>query len=671
MRLGIIDANSEMTQEAKILGRLALLHKGTSDAQGDHSRTQHEFANQLRGTQGRLLKVKEEIGESLLPYARLSLSMVNFMATATNAKIALGGLSVALGAYVVTAIRAKIATTGLTFAAMKNPFIIGATLLAAGVYNIGRAFGYFTEEAQDTAKEVKSLEEMIEELRKAGIDLSNGTNAAADASMAHAEAIKAQREAIDSNQDALRLKARLMEEETRLGKEAARVFITEGRMLTELEKNYIEWINTVEADIKMRKLQKNATRDYLEIMSKMNVVNSSSVDTIKGNVAAEEFRLDIVTKLGKALNIEGTALNALRSSLDINSVSLEENAQSIRVSSDTVMDFGEENNKLAAKILDTAKITIEYNNALAANEAQIRANEKAQEALKEKQNAFNAIYGQTLQGQADGIQATIDMINSNEELFGSTEKVQQVLALLNNELDALKNPEMAAAIDMFKTTFDGLESTQRANIQATMELILQNKEAFAVFGDVDLVLKQLKEDYDAVGESTKKTTKDMEDNFRKAAATINTMTAAIRVLKDEAADDDQQLKSLIQLVGSLMAQFGGPQGAAAGAVLNLGAELALGHTGGLIHNNGIQRFATGGMVQGQDNVPIMAQAGEFIIQRSAVQNIGVQNLAEMNRGGSAGNNVTVNISGNMIGNDEFVRDSLIPQLQKASKQNLA
>ena len=93
-------------------------------------------------------------------------------------------------------------------------------------------------------------------------------------------------------------------------------------------------------------------------------------------------------------------------------------------------------------------------------------------------------------------------------------------------------------------------------------------------------------------------------------------------------------------------------------------------TGGLIKDNGIQRFATGGMVQGQDNVPIMAQAGEFIMQRSAVQNIGVQNLAEMNRNGTS-NGVTVNIQGNMIGNDEFVRDTLIPQLTKVSSQNLA
>ena len=30
-----------------------------------------------------------------------------------------------------------------------------------------------------------------------------------------------------------------------------------------------------------------------------------------------------------------------------------------------------------------------------------------------------------------------------------------------------------------------------------------------------------------------------------------------------------------------------------------------------------------------------------------------------------------NISGNMIGNDEFVRDNLIPEIQKISNQGLA
>ena len=172
-----------------------------------------------------------------------------------------------------------------------------------------------------------------------------------------------------------------------------------------------------------------------------------------------------------------------------------------------------------------------------------------------------------------------------------------------------------------------------------------------------------------LAEQTNEASKSIEFNANTAAAAINSITGAIRILKSESEDPKQQLKSLIQTLASFAGVFG-PQGAAVGAGVSLLAELAIGHTGGLIRNNGIQRFATGGMVQGQDNVPIMAQAGEFIMRRDAVQNIGVENLAQMNRSGSAGG-VTINIQGNMIGNDEFVRDNLVPQLKQITSQDLA
>jgi len=99
-------------------------------------------------------------------------------------------------------------------------------------------------------------------------------------------------------------------------------------------------------------------------------------------------------------------------------------------------------------------------------------------------------------------------------------------------------------------------------------------------------------------------------------------------------------------------------------------KFAFAHTGGYIKDDKtIQRFATGGMVQGEDNVPIMAQAGEFVMSRNAVQSIGVENLAQMNQTGNAG--VTVNIQGNMIGNEEFVRDTLIPEINRTVNQGLA
>jgi hypothetical protein len=92
------------------------------------------------------------------------------------------------------------------------------------------------------------------------------------------------------------------------------------------------------------------------------------------------------------------------------------------------------------------------------------------------------------------------------------------------------------------------------------------------------------------------------------------------------------------------------------------------HTGGYIkEDKTIQRFATGGQVQGEDNVPIMAQAGEFVMSRNAVDSIGIDNLARMNQTGNAG--VTVNISAPLV--DETVVDTIIPAIEKAQRMNLA
>ena len=86
-----------------------------------------------------------------------------------------------------------------------------------------------------------------------------------------------------------------------------------------------------------------------------------------------------------------------------------------------------------------------------------------------------------------------------------------------------------------------------------------------------------------------------------------------------------------------------------------------------------QKFEAGGLVGGrlhsQGGTMIEAEKGEFVMSRNAVESIGVENLAQMNKTGSAG--VTVNIQGNMIGNEEFVRDTLIPEINRTVNQGLA
>ena len=161
--------------------------------------------------------------------------------------------------------------------------------------------------------------------------------------------------------------------------------------------------------------------------------------------------------------------------------------------------------------------------------------------------------------------------------------------------------------------------------------------------------------------------KDAIDVNNNLAGTFGTLEGAVTGFKNASGDSTQTLKVFLRTAAQLLALT--KEGKVASSFLSFGSAF-IGHTGGLIKNNGIQRFAQGGMVQGQDNVPIMAQAGEFIMRREAVQNIGVGNLAQMNRSASGGG-VTVNIQGNMVGNESFVRDTLIPEIARATNQNLA
>ena len=92
--------------------------------------------------------------------------------------------------------------------------------------------------------------------------------------------------------------------------------------------------------------------------------------------------------------------------------------------------------------------------------------------------------------------------------------------------------------------------------------------------------------------------------------------------------------------------------------LNLVLAAGAGTAVGAIVDDQLAKFADGGIVQGNaskgDVVPVMATAGELILNQ-AQQN----NLA----GGMGG--ITINIGGNMIGEESFVRDTLIPEIERA------
>lgn len=208
----------------------------------------------------------------------------------------------------------------------------------------------------------------------------------------------------------------------------------------------------------------------------------------------------------------------------------------------------------------------------------------------------------------------------------------------------------------------------RTNKEGTDELaaalleLYQEKLKLSEADAQALIDAQAKKDSDRdLAESARENAKQQ----RMLASSITLAAGAIKSFGDNSLTAEERLSKMLSTVGSLLMMM--PGGQVAGSFLQAGS-MFIGHTGGLIGNNGIQRFAQGGMVQGEDNVPIMAQAGEFIMRRDAVQNIGIENLHAMNQSGTAP--VTVNINGGIV-QEDFVRNELMPQIHKSIKNDLA
>ena len=225
-----------------------------------------------------------------------------------------------------------------------------------------------------------------------------------------------------------------------------------------------------------------------------------------------------------------------------------------------------------------------------------------------------------------------------KDLVGKVTESTDALSLDNIELQNATEEQKALAQQIVDRT------------NKTIELASANFEA-----------SEKEKEHSQSMKDSSKVAQQEQRSMQLLAGSIIAVAGALKRASDESMTFEQKMSLAMQTIGGILMAI--PGGQVGGAFLQAGS-MFVGHTGGLIKNNGIQRFATGGMVQGQDNIPIMAQAGEFIMQRSAVQNIGVDNLAAMNSGQSSGG-LTINIQGNMVGDKAFVRDIMVPEIKKS------
>ena len=409
-----------------------------------------------------------------------------------------------------------------------------------------------------------------------------------------------------------------------------------------------------------------------------------------GQFASEADRMLTFAKTGRAnFDIFGESLEKFNVKIETMSVSeLEAELASLNQQIENSKQPVEETTTKTGEFVNGLSIIKETSNTSAANIQFLS------DTYGQLNSSIDAGSGVSIKftNVLDGVkQVSEDFNNTQVATNVNAEHFEQRIKAINAELKRRSeiNPELEAVQKNFKELLDETTMVQLKNIDATILEIETNALLIGSNEEVLAVLTMLKEKRAELSGATerkraadeaadkankeeaekkKKQQKELEDQLYNTAAAATALASGMKTMMDSTASNEDKMKSFLRTLGQIVSiMVPGGAGALGGSLIQAMGSF-IGHTGGLIQNTGIQRFATGGMVQGQDNVPILAQAGEFIMQRSAVNNIGLQNLAQMNNGDAPGSSLTINIAGDMVGDEEHVRTKVLPAIREEMRR---
>jgi hypothetical protein len=615
-----------VSEQAKVLGRFTELLRQSEDAIGDSVRTYDDYNNRVRRLNQQFYELRQNVGEALLPTAELGVKLAEDALQTNVLRNTLGTLIFTTGVYRAATAGAAAATAYLASGTVGLRAALGAlipgagtviaifTVLAGGLTILSNKLKEAQEQTKKMAQEEQDLQALVKKLNE---DL----NIKAQHLKMVALRSKELREAVAKRNTALAVEVMLVGETSRMAKEMIKARLEENRALTDTELKLIAMIEQRKVDAEAAKEEAQAIKDSADALkSRLEdlQVEATTMDTNSALIKAT-----VEARIRENRELTTGEINLLRhiDSLRIEQDAMQASVSAIHSRSDAIRTLGEDLHEIS---------------------------------IKNQAFMISQITGSKELGQLDELRTrTLQKMFKAADDFRSLIKsgiYDEFIVDLEKELSSLDMAELLTKdFEAFLTTWsdeNGVKSTEKL-VRALQVLQVEA-------GETALAAIETSKSFDKTAQDSQR----MATSILSAANAVAALTGEFKTSQDAA-------RAFLSVAGLLV----GVSNPALGAALQVGSML-FGHTGGLVKNNGIQRFAQGGTVRGQDNVPIMAQAGEFVMRRDAVRNIGVQNLAEMNRSGSSGG-VTVNIQGNMIGNESFVRDTLIPEITRAQRMNLA
>ncbi len=145
MEMGFGSSTSAMSEQEKVLARVAILQEKFADASGDVERTSGSMANQIKAAQARFSELQVSIGDKLIPVLNPLLEKLNsaldwftqLPGPVQETVVVIGGLSAASGPLLMVVGKLTTAVPllakAMTFL-FAHPVILGAAALIGGIY---------------------------------------------------------------------------------------------------------------------------------------------------------------------------------------------------------------------------------------------------------------------------------------------------------------------------------------------------------------------------------------------------------------------------------------------------------------------------------------------------------------------------------------------------------
>ena len=230
-------------------------------------------------------------------------------------------------------------------------------------------------------------------------------------------------------------------------------------------------------------------------------------------------------------------------------------------------------------------------------------------------------------------------------------------------------------LDLAKSIVDSNKTEQEqileqiANLEKAIVVNeLYGAELFLVLDALNLLDKELEEVNEGLSDFAKTAT-EAQKNLAGAVETgfmtilnrqLDDGVMKMREFGDAVLAEMQRIatSNIARKLGELLISFLNPGGGF--------LDFFFGHSGGQVpemHSGGmVASYHSGGMAQ---DVPAILQEGEFVMRRSAVESIGIENLNRMNQTGQSG--ININFSGNVLSQD-FIETEAIPAIKKAVRR---